>query len=206
VGAYGSPDLSQAQQIKEKPKKKPFYKRWWFVLIFVMLVFFLIGTFSSEEDALKAAEDSSEPDISTEKKPANDVTEFFKVGDSVETKAIRAIVTDIEKPLGDQFNTPTEGNEFVLINLILENIFNADISISSMLSFNAYVDDIALNQSFLAQISKEGTNTVDGTIAPGKKIIGTLSYEVPKNWKHIEIHFKPNIYENTAIKWIIDNK
>jgi hypothetical protein len=68
------------------------------------------------------------------------------------------------------------------------------------------VDDTSINQSLSAQIAKEGTSTVDGTIAAGKKLKGVLGYEVPKDWNQIEVHFEPDMFDGTTIKWLIENE
>lgn len=205
MGAYGSPDLNGEVM---KKAKKPFYKRWWFIVIIVIVAFAAIG---GGEDTPKVAdskvsetEEDKAKEVSAE--PSEPVQEFFNLGDTVETKKVKAIITSIEKSNGNQFNSPADGNEFVLINLEIENISDSEMTVSSLLSFDAYVDDVTINESISAQIAKEGTNTVDGTVAAGKKIKGTLGYEVPAEWTQIEIHFTPNVWDDMVIKWIVENK
>lgn len=206
MGAYGSPGLEQNEV---KKTKKPFYKRWWFIALAVVVVLGVIGSIG--EDNPKVADDQSAAPVAAGiESPAGEETqpkaeETFKIGEMVETKKVKAIITGMEKPEGNQFNKPTDGNEFVILNLEIENISDGEINISSMLNFDAYVDDTSMNESISAQIAKEGSKTADATIAVGKKAKGTLGYEVPKDWKQIEVHFKPDAWGNTAIKWTIEN-
>lgn len=205
VGAYGSPDLNN--EVLKKPKK-PFYKKWWFIVIVVIVVIAAFGGGGEDTPKIADNEASEHQDEAKEvnAEPAEPVQEFFKLGDIVQTKKVNATITNIEKSNGSQFNSPAEGNEFVLLNIEIENISNSEINVSSMLSFDAYVDDVALNESLSAQIAKEGTNTVDGTLASGKKLKGTLAYEIPTGWVQIEIHFTPDVWDDTAIKWIVENE
>lgn len=187
MGLYGSPDLTN-KEVKQDMPKKPFYKRWWFIVVIVIIFIGVIGG-------------------SGEEKTGNEeIPEFFKTGETVETKLLKASITGIEKPSGNSFNKPADGKEFVLLHLTIENVSTEELNISSILSFSAYVDDESINESLSAQIAKEGENTVNGTIAADKKLRGTLGYEVPNNWRQIEIHFKPDLASSTTIKWIIKNE
>ncbi|WP_424610914.1 DUF4352 domain-containing protein [Caldanaerobacter sp.] len=132
--------------------------------------------------------------------------EFFKVGETAETKQIRVTITKIEKSTGSEFNKPAEGNEFVLVYMTIENKSEQEIVVSSMLNFSAYVDDNAINEDLGAQTVKDGNKTMDGKIAPGKKLSGVLGYQVPKGWKKLEIVYQPNVAADTKIKWVIENQ
>lgn len=189
----------------EEKQKKSIFKRWWFWVIVVIIV---IGVIASQgDDTPKLSEDqgAKEAVSTTENKPEEKTPEFFKLGETVETRKIKATITELKKSEGDEFNKPEEGNEFVLLKMTIENISeDQELTISSMLSFSAYVDDEALDESFSAIL--EGDKTMDGTIAPGKKLSGTLAYEVPKDWKEIEIHFEPEAWRDIKIKWKIENE
>lgn len=53
--------------------------------------------------------------------------------------------------------------------------------------FEAYVDGTKCDFSFSAATAfPEGT--IDGEVAPGKKITGWYAVEIPENWKKLEIH------------------
>ena len=211
MGAYGSPELAPNQEPAKKVKKSIF-KRWWFWAIAAIII---ISAFTNgREDEPKAVNNSPSGQTATEStsgSPKEGMTEeetpkFFKLGETVETKTVKAAITGMEKPTGSSFNKPAEGKEFILLNVTVENISDSELNISSMLGINAYVDDEAISESLSAQMAKDDTKTLDGTIAAGKKLSGTLGYEVPKDWKQIEIHFQPDVYGNTTIKWLVENK
>ncbi len=203
MGLYGSPDLSNDKPIKPK---KPFYKRWWFIALVIIIVIGIIGSGGEEDTPQKVAEEVTQTTSNTEEVVTVDepTEEFFYMGDVVETNKVRAIITGAERSTGSELNRPRDGHEFILVNMTIENISDEEINVSSMLSFDAYVDDVALNEDLMAQV--EAGKTMNGTIAPGKKLVGTLGYEVPKDWEQIEIHFEPDIWDGTVIKWIIENE
>lgn len=60
------------------------------------------------------------------------------------------------------------------------------MSISSMLCFDAYVDDYAMDEDLSALVASD-FNTMDGTVAAGKKLKGAICYQVPNNWNKIEV-------------------
>ncbi|WP_213997178.1 MULTISPECIES: DUF4352 domain-containing protein [Tepidanaerobacter] len=203
----------------DKPKKSIF-KRWWFWAIIVILFIFIaagsggnneqpqkVATLSStQSNSVQQTGEQTSNDKTADTKQEEETPQYFKVGEIAELNGVKAIITSIEKPAGDEFNKPDEGKEFVLVNMTIENDSKNDISVSSILSFNAYVDDSAINEDLMAQSAKKGTTTMDGTISPGKKLSGCLGYQLPKGWKVLEIEFKPNAISDSKIVWKIDNK
>lgn len=196
-------------------QKKPIFKKWWFWLI-VVIVIAAIASAGGEDKPRKeeptttaggqTQQTQEQTQQQTAEQPKEEAPEFFKIGEAAVTKKVKATITEMEKSEGDEFNKPADGHEFVLLHMTIENVSDQEIVVSSMLNFNAYVDDNAINENLAAQISKDGAKTMDGTIAAGKKLAGTLAYEVPKGWQKLEIHFKPDQFSDTTIKWLIENK
>ena len=194
--------------------KKPLYKRWWFWVIIVVIVIAAIagGEDKPRKEELTTAvgnqtqQTQGQTQQQTAEQPKEETPEFFKIGETAVTKKDKATITEMEKSEGGKFNKPADGHEFVLLHMTIENVSDKEIRISSILDFDAYVDDNAINEDLGAQISKDGAKTMDGTIAAGKKLTGTLAYEVPKGWQKLEIHFKPDQFSDTTIKWLIENK
>ena len=74
-----------------------------------------------------------------------------------------------------------------------------------MLSFEAYCDDYACPYSLSALLEKGNKNQLDGTVAAGKKLKGVVGYEVPANWKELEISFTPDVWSGKDIVFIATN-
>ena len=68
------------------------------------------------------------------------------------------------------------------------------MSISSLLNFSAYADDYALEYSISGMSSVDGLDQLDATVASGKRVKGYVTYEADKDYKEIEVHFKPNAW------------
>ena len=69
--------------------------------------------------------------------------------------------------------------------------------------FDAYVDDVACDLSFTASAAFDG-NSLDGTIAPGKKIIGWYAVEVPADWAELELDVKANWLSSSTAKFVFN--
>jgi len=183
----------------EKRKKK-WYKKWWVWVIIIVLIGAIGANLDSSEEASNTNNSSStnksdaEPVVADspkeEKKepPKNAERTITKVGDAVETKNFKVTVESLEKVKSDnEFLQPEEGKEFVSVRLLIENISEKDYSVSSVLMFSAYQDGFSINEDLSAHAIKGGTNTLDGNLAAGKKIRGDLMYQLPKDWKELEI-------------------
>ena len=175
-------------------------ERMFSILVLLLVAVLAIGSSSSEPSEPEKVGEVSVDNVAEEKG-----TQIFNVGDVVEVDNIRASITGIEKSQGNQFTNPEDGNEYVFVNMTIENTSNEELNLSSLLCFNSYVDDVVADISFSAQVSKDSNKTMDGTIASGKKIVGNLAYELPVDWENLEIHFEPNFWNNSSIKWIVQN-
>ena len=72
------------------------------------------------------------------------------------------------------------------------------------MNFEAYCDDYSLNQDIigLQTPEAEGKNQLDGSVAAGKKMNGVIAYQVPSNYKTMEINVSPDFWSGRDIKFI----
>lgn len=127
----------------------------------------------------------------------------FGVGETAEMNDVQVTLLGYEESSGSEYNTPVEGNVFLLANFEIVNNSDQELNISSMMSFEAYADDYALNYSLNAVLEKADANQLDGTIAPGKKMNGVIGYEVPADWSEVEIHFVDNVWSSNKFIFTI---
>lgn len=128
--------------------------------------------------------------------------ETFKLNETAVFKNLKITATKLEESTGEDFFTPDDGNVFVGVKFTIENISNEEQSISSLLSFTAYNNDVKCDYSIsAATVFDEGT--LDGSIAPGKKLIGWYSVEIPANWESLEIDVQPDILSNSNAKFLL---
>jgi len=171
-------------------------------LVMACLLLLSLCACSSEPSLLGTAPvgNNSSADTPTVAKDAT-----FKLGDSVELDGVMIRFAALDKSNGSDFNKPADGNEFVLCEFEITNNSAEDISVSSMLSFEAYHDDYACDTSFSAMLEKGNKEQLDGTIAAGKKMMGVVGYEVPTDWEELEIHYTPSILSNSKIVFVATN-
>lgn len=138
---------------------------------------------------------------STATQPAATTPELFQVGDVVSLRDIEVTFVSCEESTGAQFMSPEEGNVFLVCEFLIDNKSSKDIAISSLMSFEAYVDNFTTNMSLTGTLASDKTQ-LDGTVAAGKKMSGAIGYEVPADWKELEIRFTPDFWSGKDITFV----
>lgn len=201
-----------------KPKKKSKIK-WIIIAVIAIIVIAAVSGGGSGDDVKKV---NNSPDSKTEtnttqtkdndsdsKEKSTTEPTSFTTGDTAEYKDIQVTLEKVIKSKGDgNFVKPGDGNEFVLCVFKIKNNSDTDITISSLASFEAYFDDSSINSDYLGLQTDEAKkyNSLDGDIASGKKMEGIISYEVPKNWKKLEINVSPDTWSSKKITFVVKNK
>lgn len=127
--------------------------------------------------------------------------ETFGLNETAVFAELKFTATEIKESDGDGFFIPEAGNVFVGVKFTVENISDEEQSISSILLFEGYVDDVKCDYSLSAGAAFDG-GTIDGSIAPGKKLIGWYALEVPRNWSNIELDVQSTWLSNNSAKFV----
>lgn len=167
-------------------------------------------TSTSKDDKVIRATNSPEKTDSNEeegnKDQENDNQENkFRVGETAEFKNIQATLLNVTESNGSEFNTPEEGKVFVLAEIEITNNSDKDLAISSMMSFEAYQDGYSTSTSFSAMMENTAEQ-LDGTISPGKKMKGVIGYELPIDYKELEIHLSLDLLSDTKIVFVYEKQ
>lgn len=128
----------------------------------------------------------------------------FAVGDVVSLKDIEVTFVSCTESSGEGYYTPDSGNVFLFCEFAIENKSSKDISVSSIMSFEAYVDDYSTNMSMTGTLAAD-KGQMDGTVAAEKKMSGVIGYEVPADWKTLEIRFTPDFWSGNDITFIANH-
>ena len=134
-----------------------------------------------------------------------DLKSSYAVGEVAELNGLSATLIGVTENNGSEFNTPAEGKVYVLCEFEFENNSDSDIAISSAMSFEASCDGYATSLNFGALVEKGDKEQLDGTVGVGKKFRGVIGYEVPKDWKKLEIKFTPDVWSDTKITFVAEN-
>lgn len=148
---------------------------------------------NSNESQQNSVESSSEEEKET----------VFRKGEIAELNGVQVTLTNYKESTGSEYNKPTDGNVFLMAEFEISNNTEKELTVSSMMSFDAYADDYALNFSFSALMEKEG-NQLDGTVAAGKKLKGWIGWEVPADYQNVEIHFTDNVWSSDKFVFLIE--
>lgn len=124
--------------------------------------------------------------------------------ETAQANNIKVTMTKYEESSGHEWNVPSSGNIFVLVEFEIENNSTSDLAVSSIMSFDAYVDNYSVNYSFGALMEKSDETQLDGTVASGKKMRGWIGWEVPADWSELEVHFTDNVWFGDDIKFLIN--
>lgn len=157
----------------------------------LILILIIIGLAVSIADQKPTKVDDSPAPADRAATPT--ATAVFTVGDTAEMSGVRVTLVDVRSGAGVQFYTPEDGKVFLTFELEIENATEAEIGVSSLVSFTAYADDYALSYS-LNGILADGGKQMDGAIAAGKKMRGVVAFEAPADWQSAEIRFKPSVW------------
>jgi uncharacterized protein (UPF0333 family) len=111
----------------------------------------------------------------------------YNIGQSATSNGITMTLASVTESKGSDYIKPTDGKIFLLCEFNIDNNSNKDLSISSVLCFESYVDGYSIDQSLTGLAAKGSKQQLDGKVASGKKMNGVIAYEVPKDWKELEL-------------------
>ena len=152
----------------------------------------------NSETKIDDSEESEPEDTDSEEK-----TEFY-MGETAEQGDVQFTLVNVYESSGSELITPDDGNIFLVCEFDISNNSEEDIGISSVMNFEAYCDDYSLTLDIMGlQVPEaEGKSQLDGNISSGKKMNGIVAYQVPSDYKTMEINVTPDFWSGKDIKFI----
>lgn len=185
------------QQTPQTAPKKPITKRWWFWVIIAIVVIAVISSNAGNGEPKK--EVPNETSGAGEVSSSEDNT--FSLNETAVFDNIKITADEIKQSSGESLFQPESGNVFVGVQFTIENISEKDQNISSVLLFDAYADGVKCDYSLEAKcVFSDGT--LDGTLTPGKKMVGYYSVEIPKDWSELELEVKSQWLSNAKATFV----
>ena len=121
----------------------------------------------------------------------------YSVGDIIENNGLRISYISADKYVEPNiYLQPSPGNMYYKFSFTIENISNSDKSINS---FDCYADDVKA-QSVL--IGDDSTSLLLVTLSPGRKVTGSVYYEIPKNSSRIELEYEIDYWTDKKIVFV----
>ncbi|MGX7065978.1 uncharacterized protein DUF4352 [Vagococcus fluvialis] len=185
-------------------EKKPFYKKWWFILIAAILVIGFIGSLGgdSEKDKPKVKEEATSNKTETkkeDKKENKQEEQVFKVGDTVDIKGYEIKVNSVEYSEGGEFMKPDEGKQYVIVNLTITNNAGERKSYNP-LDYSLVADGNSESAGFTYL---DGVETLSsGDLDEGATVTGNLVGQASPDAK-LKLRYEGNIFlqnENVDIE------
>ena len=124
----------------------------------------------------------------------------FAVGQAIDFDSKKVTVTSAERnwQSGNQFITPESGNEFVKVQVTIENNSNSQVS------YNTFDWKMQDSQGVIKDIDSS-TFTIDGglnsgDLAKGGKVSGFMIFQVPANDSGLVISYSPSFFSDKKIQ------
>ncbi|MBR2615132.1 MAG: DUF4352 domain-containing protein [Clostridia bacterium] len=127
----------------------------------------------------------------------------FGLNETAAFSELAFTATEMKESSGADYFKPEEGNVFVGIHFTIENTSDEEQSVSSLLMFDGYVDDVKCDYSFNAACAFDD-GTLDGDVAPGKKLVGWYAVEVPADWSTIELEVQDKYLSKQSAKFVFE--
>jgi len=120
-------------------------------------------------------------------------------GDTVRLNDVQITFHGITETIGDGLFTPEADRIFVIADFTVENNSKAKINISSVFGSDAYCDDYLVSESMEAELGDpQHRNNLTGSLDPGRKMRGIIGYELPAQWRVIEIILRTDWWRGSA--------
>lgn len=180
---------------KNNKPKKAWYKRVWVWLGIIVLVG-IIANGLAPKDTPKLADDSSSNASSTTETEQT----TFKPGDVIEFDGKKVTVAAPERnwDTGNQFMKPESGNEFVKVQVTIENNSNTEAPYNS---FDWKLQDSKGVIKDVASVAYGIDGALNsGDLAPGGKVEGFLVFEVPEGDTGLTLRYSPSFWSDKKVE------
>lgn len=123
----------------------------------------------------------------------------FHVGEILESKdeKLTYLSCDTDYIPDSRFAHSKSGNKIVRLEFEYENIGKVDSSIS-FYSFTGYADGYKVDPWYYAD------DDISGTISTGKKIKGSVYFEVPENAKEITVEYDMSFWSSKKAVFVVE--
>jgi len=178
---------------QEQKTKKKFYKRWWFWTLAVLVIFIAIGSSENKPEKVGQNQASNEAPTKTE-------SQTFKVGDQVKMDSSIITLNKVEYSQGGQYTKPVEGNEWVNLNITIENTGSSQQYVTTL--GQMFVRDGDKNSYQVSVTNKAMENPgfgLDGQVIAKSKRTGWVGFEIPKSAKGLQFQYNGSMFGGGTI-------
>jgi len=175
-------------EITEHKTKKKIYKRWWFWVLAIIIIIIIIA--SNGNNPKKIGQNTENNGA-----PATTEDQTFKVGDQVKLGSSIVTVNKVEFSQGGQYTKPAAGNEWVNLNITIENTGSSQQYITTL--GQMFVRDGDKNSYQVSVTDKTLENPsfgLDGQIIAKSKRTGWVGFEILKAAKNLQFQYNGSMF------------
>ena len=151
---------------------------------------------NAENKAEVKTERENETPAESEEQKAQTKDKYY-VGDTWQNKYVNVSFDDCgEYESDNQFIQPADGNKYIYAKFTFENIGKSDTTVGYW-DFDCYADGYACDGTYGADDA-----AFSQTLSSGRKITGSVYFEVPKNATEIEFEYSPSFWTSEKIVFV----
>lgn len=140
-----------------------------------------------------------ENEASAESEKEAEVKDKYHVGDTWENKYVLVSFDECGEYVSDnQFIQPADGNKYIYATFTFENVGSSDTTVGYW-DFDCYADGYACEGMYGADDAG-----FTQTLSSGRKITGSIYFEVPENTTEIEFEYSPNFWTSEKIVFVYE--
>lgn len=175
----------------EEQTKKRFYKRWWFWVLVVIAVFIIVGASGSSTTPQKVGSNSGTPAPTAQDSQQS----VYKVGDQIKLGSSVITVNSVSVSRGGQFSKPQSGNEWVNVNLTIQNTGSSQQYVTTMgQMFVRDADGNSYQVAVTDKMMENPNNSLDGAVIANSKRTGWVGFEVPQGATGLQFQYNGSIF------------
>jgi len=171
--------------------------KWGGIALLILVVIGAIGSMGSDSKKVGTSSDSSGTTNTTEET----AQELYQVGDKVQMGDVILTVNKVETSQGAQYTKPSEGNQWIDVNMTIENTGSSQQYITTM--GQMFIIDSENNQYQIAVTGKRlenaGSLGIDGALVAKAKKTDWVGFEVPKTSTGLKFQYNASFYSNKNI-------
>lgn len=155
---------------------------------------FIYGQVKSQEEVAQTEESTVGEDVQETAEIADNEFQVGEVGDFGNMK-ITYISAQVYNG-ANHYSPPAEGNVYYKMEFEFENTGDVDETVS-IYSFECYAD------GYSAKLGPTGDDYLSATLSPGKKVRGTVCYEVPLDAEEVILEYETNYWTQNKIIFVV---
>lgn len=192
-------------------QKKPFYKKWWFILIAVIVLISVFSGLGEDDETVSSSTDTNEPESAEEKKDTKEEKKpEFTIGDVVTVEDLNYTVNSIEvtQSVGPSIYPTDAKDTFLVVDLTVKNNGNEAIMIDTS-NFKLIDGEKSFDPDSMGSISAnqdaEGNSTgfFLENLNPDVSLQGTVVFDVTEdqaNSATVQLGISKNIFSDKYTK------